>query len=158
MAYGNAKQGWYKIINIDKFIKPKDDYMKSFNESTGTIEYKSSLELKAFRYADSNPQVKKYSVEPFNIPYVSPKDNKIHRYFIDMFIDFGDNKRFLVEIKPSSETKPPKKPQKITPKSEKNYRKAVQTWLVNSAKWESAKKFCKEHNMEFVILTEKVLK
>ena len=131
--------------------------MKSFNESNMAIEYKSSLELKSFRYCDANPKIKRFSVEPFAIPYIKPTDNKKHRYYIDIFIEFESGAKFLVEVKSSGETRPPRKPNKLTHKSERNYRRALQTWHINSAKWEAAKKFCETHDMGFVFLTEKEL-
>ncbi|MCK5537179.1 MAG: hypothetical protein KAI79_10145 [Bacteroidales bacterium] len=131
--------------------------MKSFNEATNQVEYKSSLELKAIRYCDANPQVKKFSLEPFAIPYVKPTDGKVHRYFVDLLIKFENGSTFIVEIKSSSETRPPKKPKKITALSERNYRKALQTWSINSAKWKAAKEFADLKEIKFIFLTEKEL-
>ena len=131
--------------------------MQSFNESEGSVEYKSNLERLAFRYCDANPQIVKWSCEPFHIPYIKPTDNKIHRYYIDLYVEFKTGDKFLVEIKSSGETKPPVKPKKITKKSENNYKKSLQTWLINSAKWESAKNFCSQKGLKFIILTENEL-
>ena len=55
--YKNAKNGYYKLLNPKKFIPPADNHMQSFNESEGAVEYKSSLELKAFRYCDFNKHI-----------------------------------------------------------------------------------------------------
>jgi len=157
-VYKSAKKGWYKIINPDKFIKPKDNYMKSFNESDGfNVEYKSGLELKAFRFMDASPSVKKWSLEPFPIQYIKPTDGMIHRYFIDLYAEFNNGSKFIIEIKSYNETIPPKKPKKLTPKTENNYRRAITTWAINSAKWKEAKLFARENNMKFIILTEKDL-
>ncbi len=155
MAYNNKKT-WYRLKNPDKFQKPHDEYMKSFNESTGEVLSKSSLELKTIQYCDLNPNVLKFSLEPFAIKYIKPTDNKVHRYYPDVLIAFK-NKTFLVEIKSSAETKPPKPPKKITSKSSKNYSKAVMTYKINSAKWKAASKFCKEKGIEFIFITEKEL-
>jgi len=157
MAYKNAKKGWYKLQNVSKFVKPSDSYMASFNEASSTVEYKSGLELKAFKYADANPLIVKWTVEPFAIKYISPKDNRVHRYYIDMLLVFSNGKKFLVEIKSINETKPPKAPKKITTKSTNNYKKAIATWTVNSAKWSAAKKFCSDNGFNFIMLTEQQL-
>ena len=132
--------------------------MDSFNESENKVKAKSSLELNFFRYCDSNPSIVKFSVEPFAIPYIKPTDMKIHRYYIDGYVEFNSGNKFLVEVKSSTETKKPRKPSKLTKKSEHNYRKAIQTYLINQAKWEAATKYCEINNFTFIILTEEHLK
>jgi len=153
--YETAKQGWYKILNQEKFIKPIDEHMKSFKD--GHVNYKSSLELKAIRYCDYNKHIVKWSLEPFNVRYLKPTDGKVHRYYIDFFIEFSTGDKFLVEVKSKGETVPPKKPKKATDKSIMRYQKAIQTYAVNCAKWEAAKKFAQERGLRFVILTEEEL-
>jgi len=153
--YETAKQGWYKILNQEKFIKPIDEHMKSFKD--GHVNYKSSLELKAIRYCDYNKHIVKWSLEPFNVKYLKPTDGKVHRYYIDFFIEFSTGDKFLVEVKSKGETVPPKKPKKATDKSIMRYQKAIQTYAVNCAKWEAAKKFAQERGLRFVILTEEEL-
>jgi glycerate-2-kinase len=63
-------------------------------------------------------------------------------------------KKYLIEIKPSSQTR--------TPKASKNKKASSllyeQTqWIVNQAKWEAAKAYAKKRGFEFIILTEKEL-
>jgi len=157
MGYSN-KKGWYRLKNPSKFQKPHDDYMKSFNESINAIEYKSGLELKAFIFVDNFDKISKWTVEPFAIKYIKPTDNKVHRYYPDMLINFESKHTFLVEIKSSSETKPPVKPKKLTAKSTKNYKKALITYAINCAKWKAARKFCEERDIRFIFLTEEQLK
>lgn len=147
------KQGIYKPVNESKYIQPNDRTMNKNIYPT----YRSSFELKCFRYVDSNPAVSKWSAEPFAIPYLKPTDLQIHRYFIDVFIEFKSGDRFLVEIKPYAETIPPKKPKKITNKSEMRYQRAMETYLINQAKWEAARAYANKNNMKFIILTEKEL-
>lgn len=153
MAYKTYK-GWYKLENPEKFVPPGDRYMKSFNESAQAIHHKSGLEQKSFLYCDKNPNIKYWSVEPFPIHYLKPTTGKIHRYYIDLFIEYEDGRKFLVEVKSSHETKPPKEPKKKTAKGLVRYQRAMNTWLVNSAKWEAAKAFCEERKMTFAMLTE----
>lgn len=157
MAY-KSKKGWYRLVNPNKFMKPIDSHMKSFNESEGSVEYKSHLELNSFRYADANPHVVRWSVEPFHIKYVKPTTGKVHRYFIDLFIEFRTGDRFIVEVKSKGETKPPRKPSKKTDKAVLNYQKALQTYAINTAKWKAAEEFAANHNMKFIILTEDELR
>jgi hypothetical protein len=153
------KQTWYSIINKHKFIPPTDKTMKGFkivNESVQVFS-RSSYELRAFRYADSNPAITKWSAEPFAIHYVKPTDFKKHRYFVDMYLEFVSGDKYLVEIKPYNETQPPKTPKRKTPKSEVNFKKAQETYAINQCKWEAAKHFAAQNNMKFIILTEKEL-
>lgn len=122
------------------------------------IQYKSSLERIAFCYADLNPKVKRFSIEPFNIPYIKPLDNKPHRYFIDMFIEFENGAKFLVEVKSYDETILPQKPKVQTANALINYKERMETYLVNQAKWKSATEFASQRGMHFIILTERELK
>jgi hypothetical protein len=161
--YNSAKQGWYKVLNAKKFIMQTNEsksVMNSvrINEGNLEINFKSSLELKAIKYFDMNKFVNKFSLDPFAIKYYKPTTGKFHRYFVDFFVEFENNQKFLVEIKSSGETVEPKKPSKKTQKAILNYQKAYQTWLVNSAKWKACEEFCKEKGMKFIILTEKELK
>lgn len=153
--YKNVKQGWYRLLNPEKFIKPIDELMKSYKD--GHVNYKSSLELKAVRYADWNKDVVKWSLEPFPIRYLKPSTGKFHRYYIDLVLEFRNSEKFLVEIKPFSQTKPPVKPRKNTPKAQLNYARNLETYLINQAKWAAAKSFGKTNGFKFIILTEKEL-
>ena len=159
MKYKSYK-GWYKIINTQKFIKPLDEYMEStvFKDGNLFIQYKSKLEYIAFRFADLNPKIVKFSVEPFNIKYIKPLDNKEHRYYIDLFLEFQTGEKFLVEVKSKAETHPPKKPKSFNARTANNYKTALETYIVNTAKWKAVKNFAESNNMNFLILTEDELK
>jgi hypothetical protein len=121
----------------------------------------SSWEERFFQFCDFNPAVKKWSSEPFPIPYFNELDQKVHNYYVDLYMEYQDSggkiKKVLVEIKPLKETMMPKKPAKKTPRSEANYDKAVGTFLINQAKWASAKAFCDKNCIDFKIITEKEL-
>ena len=161
--YNSAKQGWYRVLNKQKFIMQTNEsksVMNSvrINEGNLEINFKSGLELKAIKYFDMNKFVNKFSLEPFAIKYYKPTTGKFHRYFVDFFIEFENNQKFLVEIKSSGETIEPKKPSKKTQKAILNYQKALQTYIVNQAKWKAATEFAESNNMRFIILTEKELK
>lgn len=118
------------------------------------IIYRSSWELRMMLWLDNHPNVIWWESEEKPIPYKSPIDKRYHRYFIDFKIcikDKNNNKKiYLIEIKPKSQTLPPKKPQKIT----ESYIKKVKTYGVNEAKWKAAKEYCQKHNYEFKIFTE----
>lgn len=158
--FKNVKRGWYRVVNPAKVIPPVDKHMNSFrlNEGSIELEYKSSLELIAIRYADFNKHIIRYAIEPFAIKYIKPTDGKYHRYYIDLVLEFASGDKFLVEVKSSGETKPPRKPKKKTEKALINYQKALQTYYVNKAKWEAAEEFAKNNGFRFIILTEEQLK
>ena len=66
----------------------------------------------------------------------------------------GRIKKFIIEVKPLSQTKIPKKQKRVT----KKYLTEVKTYAVNDAKWKAAREYCADRRMEFMILTEKELK
>ena len=101
------------------------------------------------RWLDRHPEVKRWGSEEVVIPYVSPIDNKVHRYFMDFVIFFKDGRKMLVEVKPASQTLPPKKG-----RSKKRYIKEGMEYLKNRAKWDAARKWAKKRGYEFRILTE----
>ena len=109
------------------------------------------------RYLDSHPGIIQWSSEEVIIPYVSPMDNKIHRYFPDFWVKLKDSNSkintMLVEIKPAREVSPPIIKEKVT----RQYAREVMTYGINSAKWKAAERFCKDRSWQFKILTEKEL-
>lgn len=121
------------------------------------VIYRSLWELKFMRYLDSHPNVIKWGSEELIIPYRSPIDNRIHRYFPDFIIhqksELGTIECTVVEIKPKDQTKPPEPQQKRT----KRYINEVYRWGINSSKWKAAEQYCKERGWKFIILTEKEL-
>lgn len=148
------KQGWYTLKNPQKFMKPVDEFMQSVKD--GKVQYKSSLEYKAFKFQDTSKSIIQWSIEPFPIFYTKPSDNKQHRYFIDMFIVTNQGK-FLIEIKPKSQTIQPKKPSNPNPKRIQRYKKELETFLINQAKWKAQKEFQERNSQEFLIFTEEQL-
>ena len=116
---------------------------------TSKIFGRSSWEFKFFTWLDSTPSVLKWSSEEFSIPYLSPIDNKVHKYFPDAFVIYrnarGDIIKEIVEIKPYAQTIMPKNPTD-------EQRKVV---LINEAKWRAASAFASSNGMTFRILTER---
>ena len=108
-------------------------------------------------YLDNHPDVIEWSSEEIAIPYLSPIDGKYHRYFPDFLVKrkdvHGKIEILMVEIKPAKQTAPPVRQKRIT----KKYIMEVQTWGINSSKWEAAMKYCKERGWKFLKLTEKEL-
>lgn len=134
-------------------FRPKNPQKYAGNPTN--IVYRSSWELKFLLYLDSHPDIIEWSSEQVIIPYRSPIDNKIHRYYVDFYIKLknkeGKIEKRLIEIKPLKQTKPPIKPAK---KPTKRYVQEVKTWGVNQAKWKAANEYAKDRQMTFQILTE----
>lgn len=139
------KQNFYKPVNAQKYI------------GNGMPFYRSGMELKFMRWCDKNPNVLKWSSESVIVPYVSPIDHRVHRYFIDNAVVIKEGnviKKYLVEVKPESQTK---SPSKHGNKKESTILYENATWLINNSKWEAAKKYAQSIGYEFLIITEKHL-
>lgn len=140
-------QGIYSPKNIAK-------YKGSF-----PIIYRSMMELKAFRYLDNNPNVIKWGSESVIIPYISPIDNRMHRYFVDLVAELkskdGTIKKLLIEVKPEKQTKPPVVSNK---KKQKTIIYEKYQYALNLAKWQAAKAWCNKKGYTFIILNENHLK
>ena len=102
-------------------------------------------------WADLNEDVFEWSSESVVIPYRSPIDRRIHRYYVDFYLKTRGG-TYLIEVKPSRFTKPPA-PRKKT----KKYLQEVAQWGINEAKWKSAQEFCEDRGWMFKIITEKEL-
>jgi len=138
------KQGIFNPVNKEKY------------KGTFPILYRSSYELKYFRWCDHNPAVISWGSESIIIPYQNPLTGRVSRYFVDSNITVksknGELKKYLIEIKPSIQTMPPK-PGKNT----KALLRRQAEYIKNRAKWEAATQWSKKKGYEFTILTEKHL-
>ena len=136
------KQGKYNPRRPSKY---KGDIRKVF--------YRSGWELKFMLWCDTTTSVTEWGSEEIIIPYTSHVDGKRHRYYPDFYVKVN-GKKYVVEVKPSKQTKEPKTQKRHT----KRYITEVITWSVNKAKWHAATEFCKDYGMEFMLITEKELK
>ena len=105
-------------------------------------------------WLDRNPDIISWASEELIIPYISPVDNRQHRYFPDFLVKMktreGKNKTVLIEVKPKYQTQPPVQKKRIT----KQYINEVTTWGVNQSKWKAANEYCLDRGWEFLIITE----
>lgn len=138
--------------------KYRPTYRKKYKGDPTNIVYRSLWELKFMKYCDLNENILEWGSEEIVIPYISPLDNRIHRYFPDFYVRVrnktGRTEKLIIEIKPLKQTTPPKKQQRRT----KRYITEVTTYAVNDAKWKAAKEYCEDRRWKFKILTEKELK
>ena len=108
-------------------------------------------------FLDESPSILQWSSEEIVIPYFSPIDRKVHRYFPDFYVKVRDKtgqiKEMIWEIKPKKQSAPPQKRSRITQK----YIAEVVTWGVNEAKWKAAQEYCLDRNWQFKVLTEEDL-
>lgn len=143
----NYTQGIFKPKNPQKY------------KGSLPIIYRSSLELSSFRFLDNSNNVIMWGSESVIIPYISPADGRMHRYFVDLVaeIKMKDNtiKKVLIEVKPEKQTKPPtitnRKKQSTILYEKYNY-------AINLAKWKSAKEWCNKKGYLFLIFNENHLK
>jgi len=139
-----AYSGKYIPINPKKY---RGDHSK--------VIYRSLWERKLMVYCDNNKSVLEWGSEEVIIPYMSPWDGRLHRYFPDFYMKVkqatGVTKKFIIEVKPKYQCQPPTKAPK---RKTKRWLNEVKTWVINEAKWKSANEFCLDHGMEFKILTE----
>lgn len=132
-------------------------YPKKYRGDPTNIIYRSLWERKFMVYCDLNENIIEWGSEELVLPYRSPVDNRIHRYFPDFYIKVkestGQIKKYIIEIKPQRQTVEPKVPQKKT----KGYIYEVVEYAKNQAKWKAAKEWCLDRGYEFKILTENEL-
>jgi hypothetical protein len=106
---------------------------------------------------DLNENILEWSSEEIALPYKSPLDKRIHKYYPDFYVkeklSDGTIKKYIIEIKPKKQTVEPKIPKRKT----KGYLYEVMEYAKNQAKWNSAREYCKDRGYEFKILTEEDL-
>ena len=126
-------KGWFKPRNPQKY---KGD--------PNGIVYRSSWELRVMKYLDDNPAVVWWASEELPIRYISPIDNKVHRYFPDFIVRTkrkdGQETTMVLEVKPYRQTQMP-----VQKRRTQKFINEMATYAVNQEKWKAADLFCKEH-------------
>ena len=93
-------KGKYVLKNPDKYLGNKDN-----------IVYRSSWEKTVMINLDTNPNVWKWTSEETVIPYISPIDNRPHKYFMDFTVFYKDKEgkvfTTMIEVKPFAQTQEP---------------------------------------------------
>ena len=134
-------QGKYIVRNPNKYL----------GDHTNVV-FRSSWELKFLAWCDNNPNVLQFSSEEIVIPYRSPVDGKIHRYFVDVFVKIKESQTktttYLIEIKPRKQTIEPIPKKKVT----KRYIKEVTDWAINREKWKAANEYALDRGWEFRVM------
>ena len=135
-------------------FQPKNP--KKYNGDADNIIYRSTWEVRVMKWLDEHPNVIWWASEELPIPYKSPLDNRMHRYFPDFIAKIkqkdGSVMTYIIEVKPLEQTKMP-----IQKKKTQRYIREAATYVVNQEKWKAADIFCQEHGWKFKIMTEKEL-
>ena len=108
------------------------------------------------KWCDENKHVLQWSSEELIIPYKNPIDGRIRRYYPDFWLKIETRtgvEQWVVEIKPSKQTR---KPAKVKRKTRRHLNE-IATYAVNQHKWAYAERWCHQRNYKFVIITEKDL-
>lgn len=116
---------------------------------TKSPTYRSSWEFAFMRFCDEHPSVNKWASEAIKIPYRNPLTGKHTVYVPDFFIAYSDRdgkqRVELIEVKPANQTL----------KEKVGRSKANQAaWIVNQAKWEAARAYCKQKGIIFRVINE----
>ena len=132
-------------------------FPRKYKGDPTNIIYRSLWERKFMVYCDKNAKILEWGSEEIALPYVSPHDSRVHRYFPDFYIKVQENtgkiKRYLIEVKPLKQTTKPKK-QNI---QSKGYIREAFEYARNQAKWKAAREYCADRMWEFKVITEKEL-
>jgi len=142
--------------SIKSIYKPS--HPEKYQGNPNNIVCRSSWERRFCYYCDHNPDIVSWASEEFCIKYISPVDNRIHRYFPDYLIKVkeqsGNIKTYVIEVKPKKQTvAPAQNPKRKT----KYWKQSVFEYVKNVAKWDAAKEWCEDRSMTFKILTEEDL-
>lgn len=169
------------VTNSDKVKFKQGYYIPKHPEKCLTKEnvYRSGWEYFFMRWCDDSPAIVRWASEPVKIQYKNPVANmeycvkngldpqnpinwKVCNYYTDFWIELrtaeGYIRKIFIEIKPFSQTQPPKPiNESASLKDHKRYNREAETYLVNKSKWESATLEFQRRGAEFMVVTEKTL-
>lgn len=131
-------QGKFQIKNPEKYVGNK------------TPTYRSGWEFVFMQFCDNNPSIIQWASEAIHINYRNPLTGKNTIYvpdFLIIYIDKSGQKHAeVIEVKPTKET---------TLEAAGKSVKAQAAAILNMAKWEAARAWCKSHGLSFRVVTEK---
>ena len=130
-------QGKYNLKNPEKYVGNR------------APTYRSGWEFAFMRFCDEHPAITKWASESIRIPYRNPLTGKQTIYVPDFFIAYSDKNGHqrveVIEVKPENQTIKEKL-------GRSRYNQA--SWVVNQAKWEAARAWCKQNGVVFRIVGE----
>lgn len=130
-------QGKYTLKYPEKYVGHK------------TPTYRSSWEFAFMRFCDEHPNVSQWASESIKIPYKNPLTGKHTIYVPDFFIVYnnktGKQRVELIEVKPANQT--------LRERIGKSVHNQA-SYILNNAKWEAARAWCKQKGIFFRVITE----
>lgn len=130
--------------------KNKSKYMGD----PSSIICRSLWERRMCKYLDENRNIIRWGSEELSIPYYSPVDKKMHKYYPDFLVEKrnpdGTVETVMIEVKPKKQTEEPVRGKK----QKRVFIKECLRYSINQAKWEAAKQVCYKNGWRFIILTE----
>jgi len=121
---------------------------KKYRGDPTNIIFRSLWERRVMVYLDQNTTVLEWNSEEIIIPYLSPVDNRWHRYFPDFWVRTKDGV-MIIEVKPEKQGLAPQVKKRAT----KKYINEVVTYGVNMAKWKAADEYCLDRGWKFKAIT-----
>jgi len=114
--------------------------------------YRSGWERTFMSWCDESPSIIEWLSEEPKVPYFNPLSGTRWNYHPDFVIKIRSGDGFkveMIEVKPKRETFPPER--------KKGKRRATlveetKRWLMNTAKWDAAKSYCKERDWTFKVM------
>ena len=114
-----------------------------------TPTYRSSWEFAFMRFCDEHPSVQRWASEAIKIPYKNPFTGKMTIYVPDFFMEYidkdGKSHVEVIEVKPANQT---------NLKEAKGSKQNQMHWVLNQAKWEVARAWCKQQGIVFRVVNE----
>lgn len=133
----NYIQGFYEVINKEKYVGNKQPY------------YRSSWENRIMYQFDTHPSIINWASEPIKIPYYNPLEQRQTIYVPDFLIMYqhksGAKLAELLEIKPFAQSM--MREGKMKPQERA-------TVIKNQCKWRAAVQWCKNYGLTFRVITE----
>ena len=130
-------QGKFNLKHPEKYV------------GTRTPTYRSGWEFQFMKFCDEHPSVTQWASEAIRIPYRNPLTGKQTIYVPDFFIAYADRdgkqRVELIEVKPSNQTLKERTGRSLANQAH---------WVINQAKWEAARAWCKQKGIFFRIVTE----
>lgn len=130
-------QGKFTIQNPEKYVGNK------------TPTYRSSWEYVFMNFCDNNPNVLQWASEAVHINYRNPLTNRNTIYVPDFLMVYqdasGKQRAEVIEVKPTKET---------SLQEAGRSPRAQAAAILNMAKWEAARAWCKAHGLTFRVITE----
>lgn len=128
------------------YINPQACHKMFESMKSKPVIFRSSWERIFVTWCEMSQNVKRWASEPIAIPYTLPDGTK-HTYYPDFFVEMTSGKKWIVEIKPRSQSE--------LKNAHSDYDEFQ--YYKNMCKWQAAMKFAEQNNCEFVVVTEKLI-